>query len=136
MSNRTSLVVAGLATLMLAAGSGCGGFMVESRAGVANSLPYRACPAPIRANGARVRLPSGVYRCNIVVIGNGNRVVGSTFRRTIIEGNLIVRGNGNVVKRMRVLGATRVAGFANRVNYRKYHGVRVVQPRRTHWVYR
>jgi len=130
-----NLKLAGLAIagLTLSFASGCGASFHYDPAPRAAALPMQACPAPIFANHARVRLPSGIYRCDIVVRGNNNRVIGS--RNTVIQGNLVVRGHGNRINRLRVDGRTLVAGHNNRINRRVISGRRVVQ-RTPHWYYR
>ena len=130
-----TLVGLALATMTLGGvAAGCGGAVVYDAPRVRAATVAQPCPAPIRGNGIRARLPSGVYRCNIYVIGDGNSLVGS--HRTVIRGNLIVRGNGNRINRLRVRGTTRVAGLGNVVNRRAVRGRRVVVQSRPHWYYR
>lgn len=120
MSTFTTLALAGLATLTLV-GTGCGSYVHDGpRPARRVALPVQACPAPIVGHGVRVRLPAGIYRCNVVLRGSGIVLSGSGSRRTIIEGDIIIRGSGNTVKRVQVRGQRRVAGVNNIINGKRY----------------
>lgn len=69
--------------------------------------------APVEGNGAQRVLAAGLYRGDLVVEGNGNLVQGAGIDRTVVRGNLRIRGDANVVHSLRILGEASVEGEEN-----------------------
>ncbi|MBI5500722.1 MAG: hypothetical protein HY907_10810 [Deltaproteobacteria bacterium] len=68
---------------------------------------------PVDGNGAEVVLAAGIYEGDLLISGNGNRVTGAGYDRTIVEGSLRIVGDANVVGLLRVRGESGVAGDQN-----------------------
>ncbi|NMC68847.1 MAG: hypothetical protein GYA57_02125 [Myxococcales bacterium] len=71
--------------------------------------------APVTGHGAQRVIAAGVYRGDLVVEGNGNLVQGAGIDRTVVRGNLRIRGDANVVHSLRILGESSIEGEENDV---------------------
>ncbi|MBI5486407.1 MAG: hypothetical protein HY905_03655 [Deltaproteobacteria bacterium] len=71
--------------------------------------------SPVNGNGAEVVLAAGIYEGDLLIRGNGNRITGAGYDRTIIEGALRIVGDANVVGLLRVRGESGVVGDENDV---------------------
>jgi hypothetical protein len=71
--------------------------------------------APLTGNGAQRVIAAGLYQGDLVIEGNGNVVQGDGLDRTIVRGNLRIRGDANVVHSLRILGERSIEGEENDV---------------------
>ena len=70
---------------------------------------------PIAGNGGELVLAAGIYEGDLLIQGNGNRVTGAGYDRTIVEGSLRIVGDANVVGLLRVRGQSGIVGDENDV---------------------
>ncbi len=120
----TRSLLAGAAALFVAgaAVSGCGrGIYVGEKAPIhGEALPLQDCPGPLRGDRMKIKILPGVYQCDIVIIGQRNRVRGYGWKKTVIDGRLIIEGDSNSIGGLRVLGETIVAGHSNKLRKNHY----------------
>jgi hypothetical protein len=76
-------------------------------------LPRLAPVSKVHGNGGKVTLQRGIYGGDLILLGNDNHVVGAGSSHTIVEGRLILRGNGNRVEGLTVRGPSEVTGNRN-----------------------
>src|SRR5262245_61669875 len=76
----------------------------------------------IHGNGKHVVLEAGSYTGDLVLHGNDNFVEGAGAGRTVIEGRLLVHGNGQRVQGMTVRGPSEVHGTNNTVGGIEFAG--------------
>ena len=70
---------------------------------------------PLAGNGGELVLAAGIYEGDLLIQGNGNRITGAGYDRTVVEGSLRIVGDANVVGLLRVRGDSGIVGDENDV---------------------
>ena len=91
-------------------GTGEGGAQPASLPGGTASLG--ACPR-IEGNGQVVNLPAGTCTGDLEISGNSHKVTGAGTGQTIVEGRLVLSGNGHVVSGLTVTKPSEISGHDN-----------------------
>ena len=105
--------IALLAVFLFSVLNGCGGVHVSltdqpSR----DDLVLGPCPSLTR-NSQNLTLSAGTYEGHLSINGNHHRVEGRGPGRTIVKGDLLIRGNKCVVTGLTIMGDLRVTGNSN-----------------------
>lgn len=113
--------VAVLALTMILAASAC-----HAKAEADAPAPTKTVPAgptpKIEGNHEVVELAEGKYEGDLVIRGNHNVVKGAGYGKTIIKGKLLMSGNHNTVRSVTIESGGTVEGNHNDATKVEFHG--------------
>ena len=89
--------------------------VVAGGGGNTNGTNNADCFENVRGNKQTHRLDAGTNSCDLVLRGNNNRVLGSTTGETVIDGDVLITGNGNTLRNVTVTGTITLRGNNNRL---------------------